>query len=85
MLVKEFQDGCLVHGHLWCVNEMIFANSESYMLPEAFHSVFTQENIWFERRWLKNSKMAVKGMAIFDVWIWWYKLFLSLHIVERLS
>ena len=40
---------------------MIFANSESYMLPEAIHSVFTQENIWFERRWLKNSKMAVKG------------------------
>ena len=33
MLVDEFQDGCVVHGHL-C---------------------------------LKNSKMAVKGMAIFDV------------------
>ena len=46
---------------------MIFANSESYMLPEAFHSVFTQENIWFERSWLKNSNMAVKGMAIFSV------------------
>ena len=38
---------------------MIFANSESYLLPEAFHSVFTLENIWFERSWLKNSKMAV--------------------------
>ena len=48
---------------------MIFANSESHMLPEAFHSVFTQENmnIWFERSWLKNSKMAVKGMALFSV------------------
>ena len=69
MLVEEFQDGCLVHCHLWCVNGMIFANSESYMLPEAFHSVFTQENIWFERSWLKNSNMAVKGMAIFSVWM----------------
>ena len=40
MLVEEFQDNCLVHGHLWCVNWVIFANSESYMLPEAFHPVF---------------------------------------------
>ena len=46
---------------------MIFVNSESHMLPEAFHSVFTQENIWFERSWSKNSKMAVKGMALFSV------------------
>ena len=52
-----------------CVNGIIFANSESYMLPEAFHSVFTQENIWFERSWWKNTKMAVKGMAIFSVWM----------------
>ena len=69
MLVEEFQDGCIVHCHLWCVNGIIYANSELYMLPEVFHSAFTQENIWFERSWLKNSKMAVKGMAIFSVWM----------------
>ena len=69
MLVEEFQDGCLVHCQLWCVNGVIFANSESYMLPETFHSVFTQENIWFDRRRLKNFKIAVKGMAIFSVWM----------------
>ena len=28
MLVEEFQDGCLVHGHLLCVNGVIFAISE---------------------------------------------------------
>ena len=38
------------------------------MLQEAFHQVSAQENIWFERRcWLKNSKMAVKCMPVFDV------------------
>ena len=25
MLVEEFQDGCWVHGHLWCVNGVILA------------------------------------------------------------
>ena len=29
------------------------------MLPEAFHQVSVQEDIWFGRCWLKNSKMAV--------------------------
>ena len=30
------------------------------ILPEAFHLIFDQENIWFGRRWwLKNSNMAV--------------------------
>ena len=38
------------------------------MFLEAFHPVSALENIWFGRRcWLKNSKMAVKRMAIFDV------------------
>ena len=32
------------------------------MLPEAFHQVSAQENIWFgSRRWGKNSKVAVKA------------------------
>ena len=29
------------------------------MLPEPFHQVSVQEDIWFGRCWLKNSKMAV--------------------------
>ena len=34
MVVEEFQDGCLVHGHLWCVNGVIFAISESPNCPK---------------------------------------------------
>ena len=38
------------------------------MLHEDFHQVSAQEDIWFGRRfWLKNSKMAVKCKAIFDM------------------
>ena len=37
------------------------------MLPEAFHQVSAQEDGWFERCWLKNSKMAVSWIAIFDI------------------
>ena len=38
------------------------------ILLEPFHRVSDEENIWFRRRcWLKNSKMAVYCMAIFDV------------------
>ena len=29
MLVENFQDGCLVHGYLKCVNRVILAISES--------------------------------------------------------
>ena len=39
-------------------------NNYSYfwvsMLLEAFHQVSVQEDVWFQRCWLKNSKMAVK-------------------------
>ena len=31
------------------------------MLPEAFHQVSAQEDLGFERCWLKNSKMAFSG------------------------
>ena len=99
MLIEEFQDCSLMHGHLWCVNGVIFAISESpychkpsikfllkriygledvrwkiagwlfrawqslicewsdfsyfwiSMMPETFHQVFAQENIWFGRCW----------------------------------
>ena len=37
-------------------------------MQEAFHQVSDQEKIWFTRRcWLKNSKVGVKCMVIFDV------------------
>ena len=42
------------------------------ILPEAFFQVSAQEDIWFERCWLKNSKMAVQCMVIFDMWIGWF-------------
>ena len=55
------------------------------ILPEAFHLVSVQEYIWFGRRcWLKNSKMVVQCMAIFDVWMGCFVLFLSLHIAGSL-
>ena len=54
------------------------------ILQEAFHLVSVQEDIWFGRCWLKNSKMAVQCMAIFDVWMGWFLLFLILHIVISL-
>ena len=37
------------------------------MLPEAFHQVSAQEDRLFERCWLKNSKTAVKYMAIIGI------------------
>ena len=39
MLVEEFQDGCLVYGHLWGVNGVILAISES--------SYCWKSSIWF--------------------------------------
>ena len=57
-----------------------------YMLLEAFHQVSAQEDIWFGR-WccLKNSKMAVKGiMAIFDIWMEWFKRFWVSILPSRL-
>ena len=54
-------------------------------LPEAFHQFSAQKYIWFGRRCrLINSKMAVYCMAIFDVSMGWYYLFLSLHIDRSL-
>ena len=59
MLVEEFQDGCLVHGHLWCVNGF-FSYSESPCCRKSNHKVPSQADVWFGKRyWLKKSKMAV--------------------------
>ena len=39
------------------------------ILPEASHQVSDQEDIWFKRSWLKNSKMAVWCWTLFDTFI----------------
>ena len=103
MLIEEFQDGCLVHGHLWYVNRVILAILSIYVawgIPSRFCSKvymgwkrcclkitiwlisfwsslisewndFTysesQEGIKFWRCCLKNSKKAVKCMAILGI------------------
>ena len=47
MLVEEFQDGCIVHGYLSCVNGVILATSEyqycrkpsiNFLIKRIFHS-----------------------------------------------
>ena len=48
MMFEEFQDGCLVLGNLSYANRMILATSVS-TLPEAFHQVSAQEDLWFRR------------------------------------
>ena len=57
-----------------------------FILLKDFHKDSDQENIWFGRRcWLRNSKMAVKCIAIFDVWMGWLLLFQCSHYVGGLS
>ena len=85
MLVEEFQDGCIVHGHIWCANGVILAISESpYCWKPSINFLFKRIYGFIRRCWLKNSKMALKCMAIFDVWMGWYYLFLSLQIARSL-
>ena len=44
--LKNSQDGCLMHGHHWYLNGMIWAIQALY-----FALVSAQEDIWFERRY----------------------------------
>ena len=45
MLVEEFQDGCLVDGHLWCLNEW-FKQFWVSILPWRLPSIFcSKENM----------------------------------------
>ena len=86
MLVEEFQDGCIVHDHLWCVNGVILAISESPYCWKLSINFLIKRIYGFRRRcWLKNSKMAVKCMAIFDVWIGCFLLFLSNPLCQKTS
>ena len=50
-LFEDFQDGCLVHGHLWYLNGMIWAIQGLPFCLDASHQVSAQEDIWFGRRY----------------------------------
>ena len=52
------------------------------ILPEDVHQASDQENICFGRSWLKNYKMDGKRIAIFDGWMWWFRLFLVSMLPE---
>ena len=65
MLVEEFQDVCLVHGHLYCVNWVLLAILSLSLAGSLQSSCFSKEYmVW--KRCLKNNKIAVKFLAIFD-------------------
>ena len=62
MLVEEFQDGCLVHSHLWCENGVILAFSEPpYCRKPSINLLITsiyglEEDVgWRISRWLFSA------------------------------
>ena len=61
LLVEEFQDGSLVHGHRWCVNEMILANSEypycwKPLIKFPLKKIYGFEDfVWRIPRWLFSA------------------------------
>ena len=67
MLFEVFQDGCQ-DGHLEYQNGMILANLNFHVaqMPPTKSSV--QFNVWFGRRYLKNSNK----MAILEIWTEWF-------------
>ena len=80
MLVEEFQDACLVHGHLWYVNRVILAILSLYVacgIPPRFCS---KEYMDWKRFCLKNNNMTVKFLVTFDFWMKWFYFLLSLHV-----
>ena len=48
-LLEEFQDGCLMHGHLWYLNGMIWAIQALH-----FALVPAQDDIWFGKKTLQE-------------------------------
>ena len=71
MLVEEIQDGCYVHGHLWCVNGMILAISESpYCQKHSINFLIKriyglEEDVgWRIPRWLFSAwtSLSMNGM-----------------------
>ena len=61
MFVEEFQDGSLVHGHCWCVNEMILASSEypycwKPLIKFLLKKIYGLEDVdWRIPRWLFSA------------------------------
>ena len=54
ILVEEFQDGCYVHGHLWCVNGMIFAFSEKPLCRQLSLSFCSREYMVWKKLFVKE-------------------------------
>ena len=59
MVFEEFVNGFSMLDPLCYLNVMISTFCITY-LPAASHQVSAQEDKWFGKCWLKNSKMAVK-------------------------
>ena len=62
MLFEEFQDGCLVHGQLWCVNGVILAIlslhvAGSLIIKFLLKRMYGLENnvVWKIPRWLFSA------------------------------
>ena len=65
MLVEQFQDVCLVHGHPWCVNRIIFALYVSpYCCKPSIQFLFKriyglEEYVdWRISRWLFSARLS---------------------------
>ena len=57
---------------------LIYENCSShskFILPGVSHQVSAQEDIWFGRWCLKNSKMAVQCWTLFAILIQWFQIF----------
>ena len=56
---EKFQEGCLLHDHLWYLSGMKEA-FQSVFLPDPSNEVFAHENIWFGGRCcFTNFKMSI--------------------------
>ena len=75
MLVEQIQDGFLVYGHLWYVNMVIVTILSLYVVWGIPSSFCSKEYMGWKRCCLKNNKVAVKILVIFDFWTEWFYLF----------
>ena len=58
-LFEKFQEGCLLHDHLWYLSGMKEA-FQSLFLPDLSNQVSAHEDTWFGGRFcLTNFKMSV--------------------------
>ena len=85
MLVEKFQDGCIVHGHFWCVNGVIIVISESpYCWKPSINLIFKriyglEEDVgWKIPRWLFSAWPPL--MCEWDVFCYFWEI----HYVRKL-